>query len=169
MQLTLQTSEATSACCLYFLKTLNCASSACTNVKVLQLHLTQSRCCCEGVAASLNLDRDEQQHSHAQAGPSDASNRQPNGSATSDVSHSQLHRGSANGAEQEAGPLPMLASACPGWVCYAEKTHGSYILPYISTTKSPQVRLAHTLTKSPSIQPILTIEFELHTVIQQHA
>ncbi|KRT81893.1 hypothetical protein AMK59_5582 [Oryctes borbonicus] len=34
--------------------------------------------------------------------------------------------------------LPMLASSCPGWVCYAEKTHGSYILPYISTTKSPQ-------------------------------
>lgn len=25
-----------------------------------------------------------------------------------------------------------------GWVCYAEKTHGSYILPYIATTKSPQ-------------------------------
>jgi len=36
------------------------------------------------------------------------------------------------------GSLPMLASACPGWVCYAEKTHGSHILPYISTTKSPQ-------------------------------
>ena len=36
--------------------------------------------------------------------------------------------------------LPMLASACPGWVCYAEKTHGSFILPYISTAKSPQVR-----------------------------
>ncbi|XP_056641236.1 probable cytosolic Fe-S cluster assembly factor GI11683 [Diorhabda sublineata] len=34
--------------------------------------------------------------------------------------------------------LPMLASSCPGWVCYAEKTHGNYILPYISTTKSPQ-------------------------------
>lgn len=34
--------------------------------------------------------------------------------------------------------IPMLASSCPGWVCYAEKTHGSYILPYISTTKSPQ-------------------------------
>ncbi|CAH3188973.1 unnamed protein product [Porites evermanni] len=34
--------------------------------------------------------------------------------------------------------IPMLASACPGWVCYAEKTHGSYVLPYISTTKSPQ-------------------------------
>ncbi|KAK9889808.1 hypothetical protein WA026_007180 [Henosepilachna vigintioctopunctata] len=34
--------------------------------------------------------------------------------------------------------LPMLASSCPGWVCYAEKTHGSYILPFISTTRSPQ-------------------------------
>lgn len=34
--------------------------------------------------------------------------------------------------------LPMLASACPGWVCYAEKTHGNFILPFISTTKSPQ-------------------------------
>lgn len=36
------------------------------------------------------------------------------------------------------GVLPMLASACPGWVCYAEKTHGNFILPYISSTKSPQ-------------------------------
>jgi len=39
---------------------------------------------------------------------------------------------------QQKGSVPMLASACPGWVCYAEKTHGSYILPYISTAKSPQ-------------------------------
>jgi iron only hydrogenase large subunit-like protein len=36
------------------------------------------------------------------------------------------------------GSLPMLASACPGWICYAEKTHGDHILPHISTTKSPQ-------------------------------
>ncbi|KAL3860976.1 hypothetical protein ACJMK2_007070 [Sinanodonta woodiana] len=41
-------------------------------------------------------------------------------------------------AETEKTSIPMLASACPGWICYAEKTHGSYILPYISTTKSPQ-------------------------------
>ncbi|KAJ7989715.1 hypothetical protein DPEC_G00307400 [Dallia pectoralis] len=34
--------------------------------------------------------------------------------------------------------LPMLASACPGWICYAEKTHGEFILPYVSTTRSPQ-------------------------------
>jgi len=33
--------------------------------------------------------------------------------------------------------LPMLASACPGWVCYAEKTHGQ-LLPFMSATKSPQ-------------------------------
>ncbi|KAI9463653.1 iron hydrogenase [Lactarius psammicola] len=35
------------------------------------------------------------------------------------------------------GALPMLASACPGWVCYAEKTHGE-MLPFIAATKSPQ-------------------------------
>ncbi|XP_054851546.1 cytosolic iron-sulfur assembly component 3 [Eublepharis macularius] len=40
-------------------------------------------------------------------------------------------------AEDERA-LPMLAAACPGWICYAEKTHGSFIIPYISTTKSPQ-------------------------------
>ncbi|KAM6166455.1 cytosolic iron-sulfur assembly component 3 isoform 1-T1 [Erethizon dorsatum] len=34
--------------------------------------------------------------------------------------------------------LPVLASVCPGWICYAEKTHGSFILPYISTARSPQ-------------------------------
>lgn len=34
--------------------------------------------------------------------------------------------------------FPMLSSSCPGWVCYAEKTHGSFILPYISTARSPQ-------------------------------
>ena len=33
--------------------------------------------------------------------------------------------------------LPMIASACPGWVCYAEKTHGE-LLPLIARTKSPQ-------------------------------
>ncbi len=40
---------------------------------------------------------------------------------------------------QEAadGYLPMLASACPGWICYAEKAH-SEMLPFISQTKSPQ-------------------------------
>ncbi|KAM7351174.1 putative cytosolic Fe-S cluster assembly factor GI11683 [Cochliomyia hominivorax] len=35
-------------------------------------------------------------------------------------------------------PFPMLSSSCPGWVCYAEKTHGNFILPFIATTRSPQ-------------------------------
>ncbi|KAI0314126.1 iron hydrogenase, partial [Amylostereum chailletii] len=43
------------------------------------------------------------------------------------------------------GRLPMLASACPGWVCYAEKTHGE-MLPFISRTKSPQ-QIMGTLVK----------------------
>ncbi|KAJ7647321.1 iron hydrogenase [Roridomyces roridus] len=37
----------------------------------------------------------------------------------------------------QSGQMPMLASACPGWICYAEKTH-SEILPFIARTKSPQ-------------------------------
>ncbi|KAG8872814.1 Cytosolic Fe-S cluster assembly factor nar1 [Tulasnella sp. 331] len=36
-----------------------------------------------------------------------------------------------------AKQLPMLSSACPGWVCYAEKAHPEMI-PFISRTKSPQ-------------------------------
>ncbi|GFV51800.1 cytosolic iron-sulfur assembly component 3 [Trichonephila clavipes] len=40
--------------------------------------------------------------------------------------------------DSESKALPMLSSACPGWICYAEKTHGDYVLPYISTVKSPQ-------------------------------
>lgn len=32
---------------------------------------------------------------------------------------------------------PILSSACPGWVCYAEKTH-PHVLPHLSRLKSPQ-------------------------------
>jgi iron only hydrogenase large subunit-like protein len=39
---------------------------------------------------------------------------------------------------RERRALPMLASCCPGWVCYAEKKEGAAILPLIATTKSPQ-------------------------------
>lgn len=44
------------------------------------------------------------------------------------------------------GTLPMVASACPGWICYAEKTH-SEMLPFISQTKSPQ-QVMGTIVKS---------------------
>ena len=36
------------------------------------------------------------------------------------------------------GSLPLLSSSCPGWICYAEKTHGSWILPHVSRVKSAQ-------------------------------
>jgi len=35
-------------------------------------------------------------------------------------------------------PGPLISSSCPGWICYAEKTHGAWILPFISKVKSPQ-------------------------------
>jgi iron only hydrogenase large subunit-like protein len=44
-----------------------------------------------------------------------------------------LHPPSGSSGAGDAGPLPMLASACPGWVCYAEKTHGDHALPHIAT------------------------------------
>ena len=41
---------------------------------------------------------------------------------------------------------PILTSACPGWVCYAEKTH-PHVLPHLSRVKSPQA-LTGTLFKT---------------------
>ena len=38
---------------------------------------------------------------------------------------------------QEKAPLPMFTSCCPGWINYAEK-HFPEILPYLSSTRSPQ-------------------------------
>ena len=43
--------------------------------------------------------------------------------------------------------LPMLTSACPGWVCYAEKTQPSSI-PHISTAKSAQQVLGTALKRA---------------------
>lgn len=64
-----------------------------------------------------------------------------------------------NGTDAKGGTptLPMLSSSCPGWVCYAEKTHGTFILPYISTTRSPQqimgVLVKQYLTNRLNISP----------------
>ncbi|RDA91750.1 hypothetical protein CP533_4770 [Ophiocordyceps camponoti-saundersi (nom. inval.)] len=41
---------------------------------------------------------------------------------------------------------PVLAASCPGWVCYAEKTH-PHVLPHLSRVKSPQA-LMGTLLKT---------------------
>ncbi|CAK7216163.1 Cytosolic Fe-S cluster assembly factor nar1 [Sporothrix curviconia] len=45
-----------------------------------------------------------------------------------------------------AKPKPLLTSSCPGWVCYAEKTH-PHVLSYLSKVKSPQA-LTGTLLKT---------------------
>ncbi|KAK5015724.1 Cytosolic Fe-S cluster assembly factor nar1 [Cryomyces antarcticus] len=52
----------------------------------------------------------------------------------------------ALGAKSSGPKRPILTSACPGWICYAEKTH-PHILPHLSQLKSPQA-LAGTLVKS---------------------
>lgn len=41
-------------------------------------------------------------------------------------------------ARPDAAALPLMTGVCPGWVCYAEKRHGEYVLPYISGVRSPQ-------------------------------
>ena len=51
--------------------------------------------------------------------------------------------GSQGGA---AVSKPILTSSCPGWVCYAEKTH-PHVLPHMSRVKSPQA-LMGTLLKT---------------------
>ncbi|KHO00063.1 Iron hydrogenase [Metarhizium album ARSEF 1941] len=52
----------------------------------------------------------------------------------------------APGSGAPAPAPPVLSSACPGWVCYAEKTH-PHVLPHLSRVKSPQA-LMGTLLKT---------------------
>lgn len=33
---------------------------------------------------------------------------------------------------------PIFVSSCPGFVCYAEKSHDAFLLPYLSNVRSPQ-------------------------------
>jgi len=55
--------------------------------------------------------------------------------------------GATDDSDAEAHPLPVLSSACPGFVCYAEKTHGPTLLKHISAVKSPQAVMG-TIVKS---------------------
>ncbi|XP_017243825.1 protein NAR1 [Daucus carota subsp. sativus] len=63
----------------------------------------------------------------------------------------------SSGDDKSKSLLPMISSACPGWICYAEKTLGSYILPYISSVKSPQQTIGtivkQHLSQKMSIRP----------------
>ncbi|CAD6569581.1 MAG: Cytosolic Fe-S cluster assembly factor nar1 [Alectoria sarmentosa] len=51
-----------------------------------------------------------------------------------------------DGASTTSPKRPILSSACPGWICYAEKTH-PHVLPHLSRLKSPQA-LTGTLLKT---------------------
>jgi iron only hydrogenase large subunit-like protein len=42
--------------------------------------------------------------------------------------------------------MPVIASECPGWVCYAEKRVGDLAVEHMSHVKSPQ-QLYGVLTK----------------------
>ncbi|KAH6663874.1 cytosolic Fe-S cluster assembly factor NAR1 [Halenospora varia] len=54
--------------------------------------------------------------------------------------------GMENGGAKKQPTKPILTSSCPGWICYAEKTH-PHILPHLSRLKSPQA-LMGTLLKT---------------------
>ena len=63
------------------------------------------------------------------------------------LSHSRSPGASSNdGAATTIPSKPILSSACPGWICYAEKTH-PHVLPHLSRLKSPQA-LTGTLLKT---------------------
>lgn len=69
-------------------------------------------------------------------------------SVARDITHvlgsDEIFQPSAQGTTTQ--PQPVLASSCPGWVCYAEKTH-PHVLPHLSKVKSPQAMLG-TLLKT---------------------
>ncbi|KAI9674717.1 MAG: Cytosolic Fe-S cluster assembly factor nar1 [Caeruleum heppii] len=61
-----------------------------------------------------------------------------------------------NRPEASTPNQPILTSSCPGWICYAEKTH-PHVLPHLSRLKSPQALLGtllkSTLSKLLNIHP----------------
>ncbi|XP_066496704.1 cytosolic iron-sulfur assembly component 3 [Tiliqua scincoides] len=61
--------------------------------------------------------------------------------------------------------LPMLAAACPGWICYAEKTHGNFLINHISTTKSPQQIMGSLVKGHFAKQQCLTPDLIYHVTV----
>lgn len=72
------------------------------------------------------------------AGASSASPAAPAASSSA-VAPSRASASGASGAASSSRPLlPLIASACPGWVCYAEKSVGEAAVPLLSSAMSPQ-------------------------------
>ncbi|TVY25778.1 Cytosolic Fe-S cluster assembly factor [Lachnellula hyalina] len=74
-----------------------------------------------------------------------------------EVMNSMLEgKGTENGVATKQPTKPILTSSCPGWICYAEKTH-PHVLPHLSRLKSPQALmgtlLKTTLSRKLGISP----------------
>ncbi|KAG2497731.1 hypothetical protein HYH03_004467 [Edaphochlamys debaryana] len=104
----------------------------------------------EEAAEALARLRRAQGPGGAQGGPGGAPGPQADVDMASGEGASTSGRGAeaAAGAGGGGGPLPMMASSCPGWVCYAEKTHGAKVIPHMSPTRSPQGAMG-ALVKGP--------------------
>ncbi|KAJ5281015.1 Iron hydrogenase [Penicillium angulare] len=75
---------------------------------------------------------------------------------TADEVSESLGQSSVRGSQDAPPKRPILSSACPGWICYAEKTH-PFVLPHLSRLKSPQAMsgtfLKTVLSKSLGVSP----------------
>jgi iron only hydrogenase large subunit-like protein len=70
----------------------------------------------------------------------------------------------AEGAANAKPRKPILTSSCPGWICYAEKTH-PHILPHLSGLKSPQALLGTLLKTSLSSRLLISPEKVWHVAV----
>lgn len=66
---------------------------------------------------------------------------------------------------EEQRELPMLTSACPGWVRYAERVLGRPIIPYLCTAKSPQQVMGSLVKDYFARQQNLSPEKIFHVVV----
>ncbi|XQJ24523.1 hydrogenase, putative [Leishmania guyanensis] len=56
---------------------------------------------------------------------------------SAELTAQEYDRRRRGGGNAEVGPLPLIVSACPGWVCYCEK-QGSALLPHLCPVMSAQ-------------------------------
>uniref|UniRef100_A0A8C8YMS2 Nuclear prelamin A recognition factor n=1 Tax=Prolemur simus TaxID=1328070 RepID=A0A8C8YMS2_PROSS len=66
---------------------------------------------------------------------------------------------------EEARALPMLTSACPGWVRYAERVLGRPVTPHLCTAKSPQQVMGSLVKDYFARQQNLSPEKIFHVIV----
>ena len=60
---------------------------------------------------------------------------------------------------------PVLASACPGWICYAEKTQGAAVLDHVSRVRSPQSIMGSLVKSAVSKREMIPYSQVYHVTI----